>query len=107
MRVVGHRRPKSEARNAIGWGTFRVDRAALFAASGLPGLLDNQAEFDYFLMHGYVPMPDESASSSAFDVDELDEAQRAALSELILCYVDAFGDPGVSGLIALLASDAR
>lgn len=102
----GYRRPKSAARDATRWRAFCADHAALFAASGLPGLVADQEKFDYFLMHAYVPMPWEGAPSSTFDVDELDRAQRTALSALIRLYLESFGDPGADGLVAILTSDA-
>jgi hypothetical protein len=39
-----------------------------------------------------------------FDVDELDQEQRAALRTLIALYEEGFGDADASGLLAILAS---
>lgn len=80
---MGYRRAKSDARYARRWRSFRDRNAALFERAGLPGRLADHAEFSYFVEHSYVPMPGEGETGSMFDVDQLDEVQRAALRTLI------------------------
>jgi hypothetical protein len=99
---VSFRRPKSEAREAIRWRDFLLDQRELFEESGLPGLMVERRIFDEFLMEGFVEMPGGLADGVAFDVDELDEQQRVALGSLVALYVARFGDPGLTGAIALL-----
>jgi hypothetical protein len=72
--------------------------------AGLPGVLADRDQFGYFLDHSYVPIPGEGATSNMFDVDELDQEQRAALRTLIALYEEGFGDADASGLLAILAS---
>jgi hypothetical protein len=100
---VGYRRAKSDARYARRWRSFRDRNAALFERAGLPGRLADHAEFSYFVEHSYGPMPGEGETSSMFDVDQLDEVQRAALRTLIANYDDEFGDLDAAGLRALLS----
>jgi hypothetical protein len=100
---VGFRRGRSDAHYARRWRSFRARNAELFERAGLPGRLADHSEFSYFVEHSYVPMPGEGATSSMFDVDHLDEAQRAALLSLIAGYDKEFGDLDASGLRALLS----
>jgi hypothetical protein len=104
---VGYRRPRSAADDARRWRSFRLDHEALFDRAGLPGLLDVRNEFVYFLEHGYVPMPEEAITSASFEVEELDEAQRAALRALIAAYDEEFGDAVSGSLAAFLAPKPR
>jgi len=69
-------------------------------------LLADRDQFRYFLEHSYAPMPGEEATSSMFDVDDLDGVQGAALHALIERYAEEFGDDDAdaSGLLAILAS---
>ena len=92
--------------DAIRWSEFLTEQRALFESSGLPGLATDRSVFDGFLMEGFVEMPGGLADGVAFDLDELDAKQRAALGKLVALYVARFGDPGPTGAIALLQRSA-
>jgi hypothetical protein len=57
-------------------------------------------------MEGFVEMPGGLADGVAFDLEELDEKQSVALRKLVAVYVARFGDPGLTGAIALLQRSA-
>jgi hypothetical protein len=79
-----------------GWHEFIVSERELFDRAGLPGVLsDERKSFEYFVMHGCLPMPGGHADGTRFSDSELDAAQRDALDKLIASYTDRFGDPGV------------
>jgi hypothetical protein len=100
---MGYRRARSEPQYALRWRSFRERNVELFERAALPGLLADHAEFSYFVEHSYVPTAGEGATTSMFGVDQLDEAQRAALHTLIAAYGEEFGDLDASGLRALLS----
>jgi hypothetical protein len=99
---VSFRRSKTQAQYATRWREFLGEQRDLFDASGLPGMVADRSVFDEFLMEGFVGMPGALADGVAFDLDELDEKQRAALGRLVALYVARFGDPGLTGAIASL-----
>jgi hypothetical protein len=94
---VTFRRSKDQARQARAWRAFTLSQRGLFDEAGLPGILSEDRDaFDYFLMHGELPMPGGHADGTRFDALELDTAQRDALDRLAALYVGELGDPGVS-----------
>jgi hypothetical protein len=86
------RRSKDDAGKARVWRNFRLSQRQLFDEAGLPGVLsEDQDAFDYFLMHGYLPMPGGHADGTRFNA-----SQRDRLDRLAALYVEQFGDPGIS-----------
>jgi hypothetical protein len=104
IRTMSFRRSADDAHEASRWREFLDAQRGLFDQAGLPGALADREQFDYFLMHGYQPMP--GGHGSAFDLDRLGAEEREAFGLLTRMYVDAFGDPGLDREIELLLPDA-
>jgi hypothetical protein len=102
LRVVGFRRPKEEAHEALRWRDFKSEQRQLFENAGLPGFMADRGVFDEFLMEGVVEMPGGLADGVAFNLDELRPDQREALGQLVALYLDRFPSPGVARVIELL-----
>ena len=82
---MGYRRSPDQVAAARNWRHFVERNAAVVAATGLPPLATASiAEWDDFLMHGYV-----SGDPGAFDVDQLSAAQYASLVEFAANYFAA------------------
>jgi hypothetical protein len=95
--LVTYRRSKDDPHKARMWHDFTLSQRELFDKAGLPGLLsEDQDAFEDFLMEGFLPMPGGLADGTRFSADELGATQRDSLDELATCYVEQFGDPGVS-----------
>lgn len=63
-----YRRSKDDAYEARTWRDFTLSQRELFDKAGLPGVLsEDQDAFDYFLMHGELPMPGGHADGSILD----------------------------------------
>lgn len=90
---MSFRRSKRAAQEAETWRRFLRDNQHLVVASGLPvHLLETRRAFDDFLMHGH-----HHGDPMGFTVEQIDEAQRASLIELVVRYLRCgFGDPGLA-----------
>jgi hypothetical protein len=70
---------------AVAWRRFVERNAAVVAATGLPPLATaSVAEWDHFLIHGYV-----ARDPGGFAVDQLSPAQYASPVELTANYFTA------------------
>ncbi len=99
---MSFRKPKTEARDALRRRDFRAEERELFEDSGLPGAIADRRVFAEFLKEGFLEMLGGLADGTAFDLDELDQNQQAALGRLVSRSVVEFGDPGLTGAIARL-----
>jgi hypothetical protein len=99
---MGFRRPKEEAREALGWRDFKAEQKQLFEKAGLPAVMADRGIFDEFLMEAFVEMPGGLADGVAFNLDELRPDQREAFGQLVALYLDRFPDPGLARVIELL-----
>jgi hypothetical protein len=75
---MGFRRRPDDVTAGRAWRRFVDRHAAVFAATGLPpAATASCADWDEFLMHGFV-----AGDPQAFEVDQLTEAQYAPLVRL-------------------------
>jgi len=82
---MGYRRSPDRVAAERDWQRFVERNAAVIAAAGLPSLATaGVAEWDDFLMHGYL-----ASDPGGFCADQLSPAQYASLVELAANYFAA------------------
>ncbi|MBX7221390.1 MAG: hypothetical protein K1Y36_15680 [Blastocatellia bacterium] len=91
---MAFRKTKAKTQETIRWQSFCLVQKELLDELGLPFVvLESEAHFADFLMHGYLDHHDDP---SQFTVDALADSQRRLLARLIEAYLAAdFGNPGI------------
>lgn len=95
---MAYRKPGGKADENRRWTLFCQAHKEVLEEIQLPFVvLETQAHFADFLMHGYLDHHDDL---SQFTVDALTDSQRRLLARLIEAYLAAdFGNPGISPLV--------
>ena len=81
---MGYRKTKETVEAARNWSKFVARNKRFIEAAGLPQVVtESISTWDDFLMHGYLDHHDEP---SRFTVDQLSDAQYAALVQAVDSY---------------------